>query len=452
MPAGKKKQKAWVVVLRAILAAIIALATIGGVLLSAATQAYSLPTGASGAFGGAGPAYDTRPQDLIEGRPLDDFRAETDDFPQVLADYAGVCTKEGRILFERDADVKVPMASTTKMMTAIIAIETTPLDTMMTVTYGAAMTVGTSAGLQEGMTLNMRDLLYCLMVPSGNDAAVCIAENISGMESRFVALMNEKAASLGMTSTHYADSSGLSDEDHYTTVRDYLRLARYTMANPIFREVVSTRHLTLDVGGVILDLESTNLLFDVMDSAEVTGVKTGFIDESGYCFVGSAIKNGIELYSVTFHGADGDERFRDAKSLLEWGFRHFRTIELINSRQLVGKVALTSWPDKLAEAYAPLAIRVQIFDLNGAITQDVSLRDLDGAVGEGQECGTVVWLQGGEVIASSPVVTVESVAAPDFFQGLSIWWGRVIGAILGQPAHLEGSVNLSPVVPVPAAA
>ncbi|MDR2493310.1 MAG: D-alanyl-D-alanine carboxypeptidase [Coriobacteriales bacterium] len=456
-----QQQQTWKVVVRVLIVLLIIVAMAGSVLLGALTQSYGLEPAASTSLAAPSSASlapstslrpDMRPQDRIDGRSASEYRSSTDDIPDVQAQFAGLSTSDGRVLFERDADVAVPMASTTKMMTAIVALESTPLDTMMKVTLGAANTPGTEAGLEEGMMVSLHDLLYCLLVPSGNDAAVVIAENLSGYESRFVELMNEKAALLGMSSTHYADSSGLSDEDHYSTVRDYLKLAQYCMKNPVFREVVGTRHKELTIDGVLFEFESTSQLWDVLDGAEVTGIKTGFIEESGYCFVGSAVKNGIELYSVTFRGTDGIERFEDAAELLEWGFRHYRTIELVNPYQLVGTVALTSWIDKTVSAFAPSAVRVQVFDLNGPIAQEVSLSDIEGSVVQGQECGSIIWLQRGEVLATSPVVVSESVGAPGFFDGIGIGWSRFWGGFFGDAPHAVGSIALKSVVEVPAAA
>ncbi|MCL2529209.1 MAG: hypothetical protein FWE41_02620, partial [Coriobacteriia bacterium] len=227
-----------------------------------------------------------QPGDRIDGRPAEDYERLTDDLPVVQAPIAALCTRDGRILFERNIDEQVAMASTTKMMTAIIALESLPLETPLVVTYGAANTGGTSAGLAAGMRITLLDCLYALMLPSGNDASVVIAENIAGMESRFVALMNEKAQELGMTSTLYADSSGLSSDGHYSTARDYLVLAQYCMRNPTFRQIVGTGTHEANAGGHILNFITTDALSFYLKDATAIGIKTGYTDEAGYCFVG----------------------------------------------------------------------------------------------------------------------------------------------------------------------
>ncbi|MCL2756622.1 MAG: hypothetical protein FWD43_00890, partial [Coriobacteriia bacterium] len=313
----------------------------------------------------------------------------------------------------------------------------------------AARTEGTSAGLFEGMKMTLLDMLYCLLLPSGNDAAVCVAENVAGFEAKFVGMMNEKAKELGMNDTNYSDSSGLTEEEHYTTVLDTFILTRYAMQNETFRKIVGTRYKEVDVSGYILYLNSTNQLYGYLEDAKVTGVKTGTNYDSGYCFIGSAIKYGVELYAVFFQGNTRAESFVDAATLLEWGFRHFRTIELINPSQQVGTVACTSWLDKTVAVYAPAAIRIEIFDLDGPIDQIIVMDDIKGAVVKGQVCGQIIWKQNGVELASSELVAGERVAAPNFFESLGIAWKRFWGGFKDEPEHAEGSILLLPQVPVP---
>lgn len=389
--------------------------------------------------------------DIIDGKPQSDYASQTDDFPYVDSPMAGLCTTDGRILYERNIDTAVPMASTTKMMTAIIALETLPLEEPLTVTYGAANSIGTHSGLQEGMSISLHDCLYALLLPSGNDAAVVIAENVSGLESRFVELMNAKAAELGMTSTHYADSSGLESENHYSTVRDYLTLVRYCMQNETFRTIVGTGYYEVNINGTVLGFETTSKLSDYMTVAQPIGVKTGFTNDAGYCYVGAGNLGGIELYSVVFNAATSEQRFADTAELLEWGFRHYRTIELINSTQQVGVVALTSWIDKSVDAYVPAAVRVEIFDLAGPIQQNITINDIEDEATKGQTCGEIVWLQNGEVLTTSKVIIDSTVLAPGFFEGLGIAWDRFWGGFSGAPQHAETQVLLKEELNIPAA-
>ncbi|MDR2109486.1 MAG: D-alanyl-D-alanine carboxypeptidase [Coriobacteriales bacterium] len=423
-------------VVRIIIIVLICITMVSGLMLGMCTSAYG----------------DQRPGDSIEGRPTADYAQVTTDIPDIAADYAALATREGRTLFQRDADAQMPMASTTKIMTAVVALENCELDKQMLVTVGAANVGGSEAGLEAGMSLPFSDALYAMMVPSGNDAAVVIAENIGSSEGKFVEMMNTKATDLGMTATRFADASGLSAEEHYTTANDYLKLTAYAMRIPLFREVVATRYKEIIVAGKVIALESTDKLFDVLEDGQALGVKTGFIDESGYCFVGAAAKGDIELYVVILHAPDDMQRFFDAATLLEWGFAHYRRVELLNSAQQVALAPLTSWRDKTVAVYIPQPVRVELLDLNGDIQQDISVEAVAGAVVRGQVVGQIVWEQSGEVLASSELVAAESVAAPDFWQGIEIWWQRLIGGFGGEPEHAEGSVLLPTSVPVPAAA
>jgi D-alanyl-D-alanine carboxypeptidase (penicillin-binding protein 5/6) len=343
------------------------------------------------------------------------------------------------------------MASTTKIMTAVVAMENYELDKMMTVTSGAANIGGSEAGLEAGMVLPFRDALYALMVPSGNDAAVVIAENVSSSEDRFVELMNAKAKELGMNNTLFSDASGLSAENHYTTASDYVKLTVYAMKIPLFREIVATEYKEITVEDNVIELYTTDKLFEVLNTGVALGVKTGFIEESGYCFVGAAAKGDIELYTVVLNAPDEMQRFYDSATLLEWGFRHFRRIELLNPTQKVGTAALTSWLDKTVDVYVPQAVSVELLDLNGMITQDIRIAAIDGDVSKGQVTGEIIWLHNGEVIARSDLVSAEGLAAPDFWAGVQIWWVRLFSGFTGEKTQAESSVVLAESVPVPAA-
>ena len=467
------EQKTWVFVVRLILIGLLVLALGGSLFLGIFASAYSLPLPEAQATRALQTAaekehylilndfeeFPLQTGDRIDGRPAESYQSVTDDLPAVEAPYAALCTRDGRILFERNIDERVTMASTTKMMTAIVALEALPLDTQLYVTYGAAKTAGTNAGLEEGMTISLLDCLYALLLPSGNDAAVVIAQNVAEMESRFVEMMNKKAAELGMTSTHFEDASGLSvctvDEDtgavegHYTTVRDYMILTRYCMTNPTFRKVVSTGLYEVSVDYTTLSFKTTDMLRDFLTGPEAIGVKTGYTDEAGYCFVGAAESGGLELYTVVFNASTTDQRFIDTAELLEWGFRHYRTLELINTTQQVADVALLSWIDKTVAAYVPTVVRIEFFDLNGPITQDIIINDIEGEATKGHVCGQIVWVQGGEVLMTSEIVVDKTILPPDFWEGIGIAWKRFWGGFAGDPDHAETKILLKTELVIP---
>lgn len=382
---------------------------------------------------------DIRADDTVAAKALGDGHTSVPDAPDVKADYAALCTQEGLVLWERNAHVQVPMASTTKIMTAVVALERADPDTPMLVAYGAAMTEGSTAELQAGDTALLRDLLIGMMVPSGNDASVAIAENIAGTEYDFVKLMNEKAAELGMKDTHFSNASGLLDEDNFTSASDYLILTRAAMGNNLFRGIVAAPQATVEVGGRTQTYYSTNRLLEMMDGAN--GVKTGFTDDAGYCLIASAKRDNFELYAVVFHSTD-EERFSDSQTLLEWGFAHYRGIDLIDSTRTVANLAALSWIDKTVPVRAVSPVSTIVFDYGGAIKQELSLIAKEGPIRKGEVVGAIVWTQAGEVIAKVNLVAAGSVPDPDFWEGVGIWWKRFIGGFFGDPAHAESTTDL----------
>jgi D-alanyl-D-alanine carboxypeptidase (penicillin-binding protein 5/6) len=383
---------------------------------------------------------DVRDSDRVAGQTLAQTNPPIADAPDVVADYAALCTEDGTILWERDSGIAVPIASTTKVMTAVVALEQCSPETPMLVTYGAANTDGSSAELWEGDTTTFRDLLIGMMVPSGNDAAVAIAENVSGTEYAFVDLMNAKALELGMADTHFSNASGIIDEGNTTTARDYLILIRFAMQQPLFREIVGQQQAVAYFGGREAEFTSTNHLFDLMDG--VTGIKTGFTDAAGYCFVGAARQANIELYVVVLHSTDEMERFYDAQALLEWGFAHYFAIELINANIPVADLALTSWIDKSVEVYAAAPVAVHVFDYGGTITQEIELEDWEGAIVKGDRVGTIIWSQNGEVLATCDILAAQTVPEPSFWESISIGWKRFWGGFFAEPAHLDTEILL----------
>jgi D-alanyl-D-alanine carboxypeptidase (penicillin-binding protein 5/6) len=389
---------------------------------------------------------DVRAGDIVNAEPLGEGHPAVPDAPDIVADYAALCSKEGLVLWERDAHTQVPMASTTKIMTAVVALENAAPDTPMLVTYGAANTEGSTADLREGDTALLRDLIICMMVPSGNDASVAIAENIAGTEFAFVDKMNEKAAELGMSGTRFSNASGLTDEDNYTTAADYLLLTRVAMSDVLFRETVAASELTAEVSGETINYYSTNKLLDEMSGAN--GVKTGFTDEAGYCLVASAKRGNFELYAVIFHTSDEEQRFADAQALLEWGFAHYRTVEFINATKPVANLALLSWIDATVPVGVAAPVSANLFDYAGEVRQEVTLVEKEGSIHRGEVVGSLTWVQGGEVLATIDLLAMQDAPAPGFWEGVGIWWQRLFRGWFGDPTHATSTTTLPEVFPL----
>lgn len=225
----------------------------------------------------------------------------------------------GRVLYAKNADSRRAPASLTKIMTAIVAVEnSSPTDIVEVHTARWDLGDGSVMGLRDGEVLTMRDLLIGLLLPSGNDAALAIAEHIAGSESRFVSLMNAKAQELGLRQTHFANSHGLDDPAHYSSAYDLGQLGRYALSKPLIAEIVSMPSATVVGQKWRYDLQNTNPLFDAMDG--VTGVKTGTTDEAGYCLVGSVTRGGR---ATVFALMDSQDRRGDSKKLVDFVYKHY---------------------------------------------------------------------------------------------------------------------------------
>lgn len=239
----------------------------------------------------------------------------------------------GNILYEKNGEVPVPMASTTKIMTALIAIQSGKLDQMITVGQDAFNEVvqngGSSALLVVGDQIKLQDLLYGLLLPSGDDAAVAIADGVAGSVPNFVHIMNVEAQKLHLYSTRYDNPDGLQPTDnqgnpifglHYTTAYDLARLTHYAMRLPLFDQIVQTKEYNLSASGTHHGYlwHSTNELLGVYQG--MLGVKTGTTPQAGECLVFAAKRQGHTLIGVVLHATTDASRFTDAQTLLSWGF------------------------------------------------------------------------------------------------------------------------------------
>ena len=224
----------------------------------------------------------------------------------------------GRLLYEKNGEKRMLIASTTKLMTALVALEQGGLQQEITVTSGH-MAEGSSMYLRPGERLTLETLLYGLLLSSGNDAALAVTECMGGAVP-FVARMNEKAAELGMENTHFANPNGLDDEAHYSTAEDMAKLAAAAMDDPVLRRVASTR--TARIGG--RTLTNHNKLLSRVEGC--VGLKTGYTRAAGRTLVSCAERDGVRLVAVTLQ--DGDD-WNDHASLYEQGFRVLRPVKAV---------------------------------------------------------------------------------------------------------------------------
>ena len=241
-----------------------------------------------------------------------------------------------RIVFEKNAYEKLPMASTTKIITAITAIENMNINDVVTTSKRASLVEGSSIWLEEGEKLSLLDMLYGLMLSSGNDAAIAIAEH-KGYED-FIKLMNETVVKAGAYNTCLKNPNGLDEEGHFTTAYDLALISAYAMKNEVFRQIVSTKEKQIPWQGHqwMRTLKNHNKMLRIYDGAN--GIKTGFTKKDGRCLVSSAERNGIELVCVTLNAPDD---WNDHKNLLDLGFGTFENkkvgIECKNAEIMLGK-------------------------------------------------------------------------------------------------------------------
>jgi len=234
----------------------------------------------------------------------------------------------GQVLAEHNADLSRPMASTTKIMTAIVALENGDLDQQIEVSERAADIGEAEVGLVAGETLTLRQLLTSMLVRSGNDTAMAVAEGIGGTVEDFVRMMNDKAAEMGLVNTHFINPHGLDADGHYTSARDLLTMALYAMQNPVFATAVRTQTVRLPDApdGSIRVVTTTNQLLGTYQGA--IGVKTGYTGLAGHVLVAAAQRDGRRLYAVVMGSKDS---FGDAAALLDYGFAEFGVIDVIMS-------------------------------------------------------------------------------------------------------------------------
>lgn len=242
----------------------------------------------------------------------------------------------GRVLYEKDKDKKLPMASTTKILTAIVALENCKdLDKKYLITKEMTGVEGSSIYLKPGEHLSILELLYGLMLRSGNDSAVAIAIITSGSIENFVKLMNEFCRNVGANNTHIVTVNGLHDDNHYTTAHDLSKITAYAYSNDVFRKIVSSKEKIisseLDEKNKCRLLKNKNKLLGMVDGAD--GVKTGYTKKAGKCFVGSACRNGMRIICVVLNAKT---MFDDSKKFIEKAFDEFRMVRLFKAGEIVG--------------------------------------------------------------------------------------------------------------------
>ncbi|MDR3564091.1 MAG: D-alanyl-D-alanine carboxypeptidase [Negativicutes bacterium] len=327
----------------------------------------------------------------------------------------------GKILYSKNADDRRYPASTTKMMTLILALEQGNLNDVVTASVNAANTEGSSLWLQAGERLKLQDMLYGMMLISGNDATVAVAEHIAGSVDAFARRMTEKAHAIGAVNTNFTNSSGLPDVNHYSTAADLARIAAYGYKNPLFAKIVSTQHLTLPWQGKDhnRDLYNENKLLWLYDGAN--GVKTGYTDAAGRCLVSGAKRGGLQLVAVVL---DSDRMWDDSMKLLDFGFSQVQPVRMINQGDILKTIRIDDGKTDLVRLVATADVNVPVSDddKDSFSTVVVAPNRVEAPVAVGQKLGVVKTYYKNAEIASVDLVAADQADRRSFF---GLIWGSL---------------------------
>lgn len=424
---------------------------------------------------------EVRSSDIVCGQTVEARGFTSSLCPGIEANHALLVDSDGKVYFERDAHSAAKIASITKVMTAIVAMEYNPaLDATITVTETAAEVGESTANLQAGDTLDLKNALTAMMVASGNDAAESIACSLgakmladdgSGNSSedacvaRFVKAMNDKAASMGLEDTLFTNPHGLDDGDNagdqHSTASDVAAEVALAMQNEDFRSIVgsatATVELTRDAAKATIELTSTDELLSSYDGT--VGVKTGFTDLAGACFAGANDHDGKEYYAIVLDSPDEEQRFSDAQTLWDWCYDHLIDYQLVNTADtatsttedgtqdlvpVLAYVAHGDWMDVTVPAMAANTDEeVRLFTLDGNVSQEMSVDELHGYIHTGDKVGTITFKQQNELVATLDLVAAEDVPGPNPIEAISIWWQRLQG---NDSLAMSVLVNESPLI------
>ncbi|MBW4828784.1 MAG: D-alanyl-D-alanine carboxypeptidase [Clostridiaceae bacterium] len=322
--------------------------------------------------------------------------------------------KSGRILYTLNPHKKLPMASTTKIMTALVALENGKLDEKIKVKKKFVGVEGSSIYIYEGEEISLKDLLYGLMLRSGNDAAMVIADHVAGDTDKFIELMNSKAKEIGALNTNFTNPHGLEDENHYTTAHDLGLITREALKHDVFKEIVSSKSWTADrdKNNYFYNKNKTLWQYEGGD-----GVKTGYTKRAGRCLVSSATKNGMQLVSVVLN--DGNW-FNDCYELLDYGFDNYKPYFLYDEGQFIKNIKVEDG----SKEYLPVVTNTScILPLKEKEKENIKItidlpKKITPPIKEGKVLGKISVYLDGELIYTSNLVSKEEIKELNFFTKL----------------------------------
>ncbi|MBE6972730.1 MAG: D-alanyl-D-alanine carboxypeptidase [Ruminococcaceae bacterium] len=344
---------------------------------------------------------------------------------QVNAASSVLMEKEtGTVLYENNAHEKLEPASVTKVMTLLLTMEALAdgrikkEDMVSTSAYAASMG-GSQVFLEEGEQMSVHDLLKCIAVSSANDAAVAMAEHLTGSEAAFVEKMNARAAELGMNDTHFSNCTGLPVADHYTSAYDIALMSRQLVLNHPDIQSYSTIWMDTIRGGAF-GLSNTNRLIRFYNGA--TGLKTGFTDSALYCLSATAERNGMELIAAVMKSPTSDDRFQAAKTLMDYGFANYSLTTVHPDRALAPVTVLLGEQEQVQPRLArECRLLLERSGSGEVATELLVAADVAAPVEEGQQLGKMIVRVNGEVRDEVPIVAdrgVNRLSLPGIFLGM----------------------------------
>ena len=355
--------------------------------------------------------------------------------PNITADYAILIeAATGRVIYEKNADEKAYPASTTKMLTCVLAIEKGDLDKTLSVSQRAAWTEDPYVGFQQGDMLKERDLLKALMMVSDNSSAVVLAEGIGGSVEGFAKMMNDKAKEIGLTNSHFVTPNGLPDDDHYSTARDMAKIAAYGWHNEKFREFSGTEMDTIEWVSPVnkrMVVKNSNKLLGTMPGEN--GIKTGWTNAAGGCLAASAKRDGVQLIAVVLHSDDVNTRFTEAGKLLEYGFSKVKKMKSMDKSRTERTVLVSHGEGFKVTAHPQEDVKFPL--LQGDSEKDYNIKIsgsgvVEAPIEKGQRVGQATVYYKGKKLNSIPMV-----ADKDVYKG-----NNVISILVGY-CHRLGLLN-----------
>ena len=330
--------------------------------------------------------------------------------------------RTGEVLYEKEPSEERSIASTTKLMTALLTLERAKPDDVFRAADYSAGAIESKIGLRSGERMRVKDLLVALLLESANDAAVTLAEGVSGSRSQFVDDMNARAAELGLDETSYANPVGFDDPDNHSSARDLAHLARVLLRDDRFADIVDTPIATLQSGARRRTIDNRNRL--VITHPFVDGVKTGHTRSAGYVLVGSASRGGARVVSVVLGTPSEAARDADSLTLLDWGLDQFRRVRPIRAGRELEEATVKHFDDRSVSLRASRSVALTVRRGARVRTRVEAPGELEGPLPKGERVGTAVVMVNGRPAARVPLVTASAVPEAGFIRrsGHTIGW------------------------------